>query len=153
MNTLGNLLELYSNGALNIKYEHGCNQAVLGGVDINTEGASIICNKLGWTEFYLHPFEIIEKTAKFIKSFKVNSLHREVLCNIAVEFQNKRSNNYGKTFDRIHLEMNRYFNISILYGMAGNESPYIVYDGIKSIPLKKCRNMKQIVEYIDSLIG
>jgi len=149
--TLGNLLEIYVNGALNISYNKDDVVATLGGVAITDDQARMLCSKFGWTEIYLSPFEIISKTAKFIKSFKTNATNLDALNGVLVEFQNKRSNTHGKTFDRIHVEnRSKYLNHSILYNMDGNGSPYVIYDSFTSVPVKKCRNMKQVVEFINS---
>lgn len=150
--TIGELLELYVNGALNIKYEDEKSKvATLGGVSITLEQADLICKQLGWTEYYrgLSPFEIIDKTAKFIRAFKNNGKYNiQEYKNIQVDFINKASSVYGKTFDRIHIQC-RNFNMSILYNMPGNTSAYVIYDSFTSVPIKKCRNMRQVVEFID----
>ena len=149
MATLGLIRELYKNGALNIKGDKNTGIATLGGVNITEEQAAVIAGQLGWTKYVLHPFDIVEKTAKFIKAFdKFEDL--EVLNDIVVDFQNNRSSVYGKTFDRIHLELPRKFSLSIQYGMPSNESPYVIYDSFTSVPLKRCRNMKQVVEFLNT---
>lgn len=147
--TLGKLLELYVNGALSIKYNKGDCVATIGSVAITEEQGAVLCKQLGWTDYYLHPFEIIDKTSKFIRAFKSGIIEVDKLNTTTVEFRNTRSNVYGKTFDRIHIE-HKEFSMSILYGMAGNESPYVIYDSPSSIPLKRCRNMKQVVEFINT---
>lgn len=151
--TIGELLELYVNGALNIKYEDDKSKvATLGGVSVTLEQADLLCKQLGWAEYYhgLSPFEIIDKTAKFIKAFKTNGkCSIQEYKSVQVDFRNKASSIYGRTFDRIHIEC-RKFNMSILYNMPGNTSAYVIYDSATSVPIKKCRNMKQVVEFIDS---
>lgn len=155
---LGMLLKTQGSGALNIKYEKGKQTAMIGDMVITEQQALAIVRNLGWTENYLHPFEIIEKTNKFARSFKRNIKNEALLEHSTVEFQNKRSSTYGKSFDRIHIEcegsfhdgLSR-FSISILYNMEGNTTPYVVYDSTSSIPIAKCRNLKAVAEFIETL--
>lgn len=148
---LGQLVMMYNQGALNIKHEKGEKTAVMGGVKITEEQAKIIVNQLGWTEYYLHPFEIIDKTAKFIRGIKGVLTDDAMLNNTVIEFQNHRSKTYGKTFDRIHIINNGVFSVSVIYGMEGNSSPYVIYDSFTSVPLQRCRNLKKVAEYLVTL--
>lgn len=151
--TLGQLWELNKGGALSVKHEDNAAMGEVGGVVITAEQAAVICHNLGWDDFYLDPFTIIEKTGKFIRAFK-NSTNFDALHSVTVEFRNTRSNTWGKTFDRIHIENKvgfKSFSYSILYNMEGNSSPYVIYDSFTSVPVKKCRNMKQVVEFINGL--
>ena len=153
--TLGELYQLYGNGVLNVKFEGTDPEyGVLGGVKINKQQASVMCQNFGWTEYVLSPFEIISKTAKFIRAFK-DIENMNALMGLTVTFQNKRSSQYGKTMDRIHIESTSSYdgvNISVIYGMPNNGSSYKIYDGKTSVPLKSGRNMKDVVKYINTLI-
>ena len=143
------LIKTYDNGALSIKYEKDAEDATLGGIRITKEQAENLCKNFGWTEIYLSPFEIIDKTQKFVRALKKNVADDLGTGMIDVTFQNKRSNTYGKTYDRIHFESPKDKGVSVLYGMAGNESPYVIYDSQTSVPVRKCRNLKQVIEYIN----
>ena len=98
--TLGQIRELHLGGALNIKYEKGKSIASIGDMQITLEQATQLTSQLGWVEYVLSPFEIIDKTNKFIRGLK-NNLTREDMWEAQVQFQNKHSTEYGKTFDRI----------------------------------------------------
>lgn len=148
--TLGKLLELYNSGALNVKYdkdEQVPTVGVIGGVRINATQASALCTQMGWLEYVLNPFEVLEKTSKFIKSLKQH-LKNDVYWQGQVTFQNIRSNTYGKTFDRIQIQT-RYGGVSILYNMEHSGGKYVIYNVGGAIPLAKCRNLKQVSEYFN----
>ena len=146
---LGKLIEFQKNGVLNIKYESGSSTATLGGVTIDRDSAVQIVNNLGWTEYVLDPFEIIDKTNKFARGLKSHLKDKILLENTEVIFQNKRGNTYGKTFDRIVFEFPRVFSYSIIYNMENSGGKYVIYEVGKALPLKKCRNLKAVSEFIN----
>lgn len=147
--TLRQLLEMQSSGALNIKYEPCSNIANLGGVQITLDQARMICSQLGWVEYVISPFEIIDKTNKFIRGLK-NHLDREgFLETTLVEFQNKKANTYGKTFDRIVLQ-SKGFSLSILYNMEHSGGKYVIYETGRALPVSKCRNLKAVAQFINT---
>lgn len=145
---LGQLFEMYEAGALNIKYDQNSKVAVLGNMQITEEQAHIICCNLGWEEYALSPFEIIDKTAKFIRSMRANLTNKTIISKYNVSFKNRRSTVYGKTYDRIHLASEN-GGFSIIYNMPGNSAKYVVYDSFTSAPLAKGRNIKQVAEYLN----
>ena len=144
------LFDMYEAGALNIKYEPNSRVAVIGNMQISLEQANTICMNLGWEQYVLSPFEIIDKTAKFVKSMRANLKNETIINNCNVSFKNVRSSVYGKTHDRIHLEGKNGYGISIIYNMPGNSSKYVVYDSLTSTPIAKGRNIKQIAEYLNT---
>lgn len=146
---LNKLIELQKNGALNIQYEPGSNKATLGGIAITKEQAIQIVQNLGWAEYVLHPFEIIDKTNKFARGIKSHLKDKILIENTEVMFQNKRGNTYGKTFDRIVLEFPRVFSYSIIYNMENSGGKYVIYEVGKALPLQKCRNLKAVSEFIN----
>ena len=151
------LLEMYENGALNIKYTKGEETATLGGVTINKEQAHQICQSLGWTEYVLEPFEIIKKTAKFMRGIKGEITSARIMDNTEVAFKNVESSKYyGKTFDRIGMKNTHpfgAFDISIIYNMPNNGARYVVYKAINSFPLAKCSRLNEVGEYIEDTFG
>jgi hypothetical protein len=149
---LSELINVQSSGALNIKYEKGSSVASLGGTQVTMEQAAVIARQLGWNEFYLNAFEILDKTNKFVRGIKSNVANDYIIANTQVEFTNSRSNTYGKTYDRIHMYCPNCFEISVIYGMEGNSSPYVIYDSKTSVPVSKCRNLKKVGEYITTLV-
>lgn len=151
--TLGKLIEAQKNGVFNIKFEPGSATATLGGVQVisNEQAMNLIAN-VGWSEYALDPFEIIDKTNKFARGLKAHLKDDYLLNNTEVRFQNKRANTYGRTFDRIVLECPRRFNISIIYNMENSGGKYVIYEVGRALPLQKCRNLKGVAEYINSLL-
>jgi hypothetical protein len=149
--TLGQLVEMHNSGALNIKFEKEDTVANLAGIQITQEQALVMVRNLGWEDIYLSPFEIIDKTNKFARGIKTGISADGSLKDTIVTFRNTRSNVYGKTFDRIHLLNPRYFEVSVIYGMPGNSSPYVIYDSKTSIPLQRCRNLKKVTEYLNNM--
>ena len=146
---LKQLLTAYENGALSIKYEPGSNVAELGGVKITIEQAQRLClQNFGWIEFRLSPFEIIEKTAKFVRAMKTNLKNEDIWEYATVQFQNKRDTEYGRTFDRIVISYGKYFSYTIIYNMKSAGGSYVLYRTGDATPIKKLRNLKQVIQFI-----
>lgn len=150
---LKQLLDIYLHGALNIKYEPDSSVASIGDTQLNVQQAQAMCANLGWESAVLGPFEIIDKTKKFMKALKCNMKQAVIWQTAMISFDNKASNVYGKTFDRIHMVCPRQFEISILYKMPGNTSSYVIYNSLTSVPIGKCKSMKQVAEFIDTLVS
>lgn len=152
MVSLSFLLEAYNNGALKIEYDPGASKGVLGGVaEINIEQAhDFVKDKLGWTQYVLSPFEIIDKTSKFVKSIKTNLKDEYILNNAQVTFLNKKDTDYGRTFDRIEIKCCGRFHYTILYNMKSAGASYVLYEKGNAIPKKKFRNLKQVMLYLQS---
>ena len=146
------LLEAYNNNALKIDYEAGASRAIIGGVaDIDLIQADVfVRDKLGWTEYRLSPFEIIDKTQKFVRAIKTHIKDEYILNNTSISFKNKPDSEYGRTFDRIELLCPRYFHFSIIYNMKSAGASYVLYETGNAIPKKKFRNLKQVMQYLDS---
>ena len=148
--TLKELLMAYDNGALSIKYEKGHPFAELGGIKITEQQAAQLCtNNFGWIEYRLHPFEIIEKTQKFMRSVKSNLKDPNFWEYGTVQFQNKRDTDYGRTFDRIVIACGN-LSYTILYNMKSAGGTYVLYRTGDATPVKKLRNLKQVVQFIES---
>lgn len=149
---LKQLLNLYVHGALNIKYEPNKPLAYIGETQLNSDMARTMCMNLGWNDFALNPFEIIDKTKKFMAALKKNMVNQYIWDNAYIYFENKSSSEYGKTFDRIHIACGKAFEISILYKMPGNTSTYVIFNSFTSVPVQKCKSLKQVGEYINTLV-
>ena len=150
---LKKLLTAYVNGALTIKYEKGSNVGNLGGTNITLEQAHKLCQEhFGWIEYRLSPFEIIEKTSKFMRSLKTNLKNQEVWDTAVVEFQNRPDSEYNKTFDRIVITCPRLFQYTIIYNMKNAGGVYVLYMTGQAVPVSKLRNLKQVIEYIQNSI-
>lgn len=149
--TLGQLYELYDNGVFNVKMNESKTAALVGGVQLLPEQAHDLCARIGWTGYVLSPFEILDKTNKFIRGIKSTVKDKKILCDTVVTFTNVRSSVYGRTHDRIHLESSD-FSVSIIYNMSTNTSKYVIYDSHTSVPLCKCKNLKKVGEYISTLV-
>lgn len=152
MVALSFLLEAYNNGALKVEFEKGASVAIMGGVaEIGLEQAhDFVQNKLGWTQYVLSPFEIIDKTHKFVKSIKTNVKDEYILNNTQLTFFNKRDTEYGRTFDRIELQCFNRFHYVIIYNMKSAGASYVLYEKGRAIPKKKFRNLKQLLLYLQS---
>lgn len=149
---LKKLAEMHTHGVLNIKYENDNPLAFIGDSQVNRQQAAIMCQNLGWDSFVLNPFEIIDKTKKFTAALKRSMTNQYIWENALISFDNKASNEYGKTFDRIHISCSKNFEISILYKMPGNSSTYVIYNSYTSVPIAKFKSMKQVAEYINTLV-
>lgn len=143
------LLNIYNNGVMNITYEKCSNVASIGGTDFSIEQVGVIIQQLGWIEWKLSPFEILDKTKKFTKSVKSNITDIDILNNTEIAFQNIQSMSYGKTFDRITLCWPRHFEYIIIYNMEGAGAVYCIYERNKAIPVAKCRTLKNVMEFIN----
>lgn len=151
MTTVKDLLTALANKALDITFEKGKDTAELGGVTITSEQADFLCkNQFGWIQFALSPFEIIDKTEKFAKALK-RELHDEyILENTEVTFINKKDTEHGRTFDRITLKCKHKFAYTIIYNMKSAGGAYVLYNTGNAIPVKKFKNMKQLMTYIQA---
>ena len=147
---LRQLFDMYESGALNIKYEVGSNTAIMGNMQITLEQAHTICMNLGWEKYVLSPFEIIDKTAKFVKSMRTSLVNESIINNCDIKFKNVRSSTYGKTHDRIHFTGVNGYGMSIIYNMPGNSSKYVLYESLTATPIAKGRTLKQIAEYMNT---
>jgi len=147
---LKNLLDMQLNGVLNIKYNKGDTVANLGGVAITLEQGATICGQLGWVEYRLSPFEIIEKTNKFVKSLKTYMTRADIWEGADISFQNIASMSYGKTFDRIMLNCPGVCNLTIIYNMENSGAKYCVYETGRALPVCKCANLKKVSEFINT---
>lgn len=149
------LLEMYELGALKVTGVNNVDIATVGGVTVTKEQADEICKSIGWTDYVLSPFKIIDKTAKFMKTFSKeidSSVTKEYM---EIEFRNVAANDMsGRTFDRIHLTCAhplKGFEVSIIYNMPRNTAKYVVYRTSNSFPLFKASGLAAIGEYINTL--
>lgn len=143
---------MHAHGVLNIKYERDNPLATIGDSQLVASQAAVMCKNIGWDSFVLSPFEIIDKTKKFMAGLKRSMTNQYIWDNALISFDNKASNEYGKTFDRIHISCSKNFEISILYKMPGNSSTYVIYNSYTSVPIAKFKSMKQVAEYINTLV-
>ena len=149
---LGTLIEMYNSGALNIEFSEDMKKANIGEIAISYEQAETMCRKLGWSEWQLHPYVIIDKTRKFLKGIKNHIDGKIMLEQSEISFKNKETRNYGKTCDRIHVCNPKLpYEFSIIYNMPDTPAKYTVYKSSNSIPIAKCRTAKQVGEYLNSL--
>lgn len=148
---LDKLNELYDNDLLNIQYTKGDRtMASLIGRQLSYQQAEAMCQQIGWTKYRLSAFEIIEKTNKFMKSFRNNTKGKEFWQDrkIELEFENLPGVEYNKTVDRIIIKMYKVTYI-IIYGDKRAGGTYTVYKNMSSVPFAKCRSIKQVVEAIE----
>ena len=150
--TLGKLIELQSNGVLNIKYDKDTNTASLGGVVISNEQAEKLCEQFGWKEHHLNAFETIDKTNKLATALKKSAIGKEwsdeMLNTTNIELQNIRSITYGKTYDRIVLDKADAYRYTIIHGMENIGAAYVLYRDGNTTPVFKGRNLGKVAEYI-----
>lgn len=150
--TLSELRIAYVNKAMNVVYSEKSNMGELGGVMITNEQAKTIAGHFGWLRISQSGFQIIEKTAKFIRAMK-NSLKREdIWNNTIVTFENHRIAGEMKYYDRIKLVYPGRFDLTLTYGMPGTGAAYALYDKSRDIarPVVTARYIKQICEYLDN---
>lgn len=153
---LNQLVEFSKAGLLKIKYTKGESVAVLNNkMKLSVEDATRLCTNFGWVEYVLSPFEIIDKTARFIRGFKKEICDTEPIIaqNISLEFHNKYTGVMDGTFDRIIVAYRNNPVYAINYGMPGSGAAYVIYNLSTSVPLRRCRNLKQVALELVGLIG
>lgn len=143
MVTLKQLIEFQKNGLFNIKINPDGMTADLNGMVITMEQAVPLVSKMGWIEYKLSPFEIISKTGKFTRGLK-GVIPADIAQEMCIELQNRYTGDQNKTFDRIHIVYRRELDVAINYNMPGSAAVYVIYNTQTSVPLKKCRNLKQV---------
>lgn len=145
------LLSALANKALDITFENGKITADLGGVEITEEQAHFLCKEqLGWGTYVLSPFEIIDKTEKFTKALKRELKDDYIIENTVVTFMNKKDTEYGRTFDRITFDCKHKFKYTVIYNMKSAGGAYVLYNTGNAIPVKKFKNMKQLLVYLQA---
>jgi hypothetical protein len=151
--TLGQLMELHMNGALNAKIEEGSDVGTLGGVQLTYEQAQQICATIGWTEYVLSPFEVIKKTNNLMAAIKksplMDSWSEGFMKNVQIEMQNKRGRTYGRTFDRFvfYTPDTAY---TLIHGMENAGGQYVIFEKPSAIPFAKCRTIGKALEALAS---
>lgn len=106
---------------------------------------------LGWERYDAKPWEIIEKTNKFIRGIK-SVLVDEAIVDTDVTFRNFRRTNTERYYDRIKM-ISPDYDITIMYGMPGLGGAYAIFDSSDGFrqPQYSCRSLKQVAEYINSM--
>lgn len=146
---LNTLREMQKTGALKVEHDSNTSIGSVGGVQVDMEQARNLAEQIGWVEMHLNPFELIEKTNKFMKPL-IKNLERPDIWELGdIQFQNRRSNTYGKTFDRIVISSSN-CSYTIVYGMENNGGKYVVYETGRALPIAKCRNVKAVAEYLNN---
>jgi len=148
----GKLYEMYENGALNIDMSEDEKSGSIGGMPITEEHAKKLCEIIGWTEYRLSPFKMIEKTKKFMSALNRAGLFREIgadkLGKTDITFINRPDVDYGKTFDRILIKFPKK-GYTVVYGMKNAGATYVVFEtGGTGTPLSKSKNLKGVAEYL-----
>lgn len=146
---LSKLIEYQSSGALKISYDKTTGTIKLGGTPITSDVCAEIAHSLGWERFDAKPWEIIDKTDKFIKSLRKN-LCDEAMAGADISFRNFRRMNTESYYDRIKL-ISPNLDVTILYHMPGLGGTYAVFtphDGFRQ-PQFACRTMKQMCDYLN----
>lgn len=125
----------------------------IGGVAVTPEQCMAMASTLGWVSYDKKPWEVIDKTNRFIRSIRNYVDNEGVINGTTVTFMNRRLTNTMKYFDRIKM-VNPEFDITILYGMPGTGGAYAVYDDSDGFrqPVFNCRSVKQLAEYLNDLV-
>lgn len=148
---LKELMQVQQSGALVVGEANNA-QAVIGGALLTTEQCAFLVQKLGWTTYDKRPWEIIDKTNKFIKGLAKHLTNMDLLEGTTITFMNRRISNTLKYFDRIKIEGGNGWNLTILYGMPGAGGTYALYDGTDNNrkPVATARSLKQLIEVINT---
>lgn len=147
--TLEKLIELHNNGALAVKEDDGV--VSVAGMELSDEQINTFAENLGWEKYAVSAVEAVQKISKFISPFKGAGIDLDIAKETEVTFQNFKANTYGKTYDRILLTRPRYFKLTIIHGMENIGGAYVIYETSgSSIPLAKCKNIKQVVAFINA---
>ena len=151
---LGQLLELHECGAINVDNKSNENIAVVGGMELSNEQCKAVAANIGWLNYDKPAYVIIDKTNKFMRGLRHNIAKIDRIEKAQVTFQNMRRQNTEKYIDRIKIVCDGKLDLTILYGMPGVGGAYGIYSSINNFsqPVFGCRNLKQVGEYIDSII-
>lgn len=148
---LSKLIEFQSSGAMKTQYDKVTGVIKLGGTPVSEEQCKNIVTMLGWERYDAKPWEIIEKTNKFIRGIK-SVLVDEAIVDTDVTFRNFRRTNTERYYDRIKM-ISPDYDITIMYGMPGLGGAYAIFDSSDGFrqPQYSCRSIKQVAEYINSM--
>lgn len=148
------LVKLNEAKTLKVKRDDVSGVISVGGVVVSPEESIRLLEGLGWLEYDLDPLEILNKTDKFASSIKRYIKDENILSKTEVTFQNRRITNTMQYFDRIKLICPGKFDLTILYGMPGTGCKYAVYSSKNyfRIPVQRCKSLKEVCEYINSII-
>ena len=143
------LVEYQTSGALKVSYDATTGIIKLGGTPVTREICSNIVTGLGWERYDAKPWEIIDKTDKFIKSMS-KYLCEQAMVGLDVTFRNFRRSNTESYYDRIKL-ISPYMNFTVLYHMPGLGGTYAIFTPKDNFqrPDYACRSVKQLCEYIN----
>lgn len=152
MEKISKLRDMAEAGLMNISYdeEESKEKAVLMNTEIDLSTARSICSDLGWTRMYLSPFEIISKTGKFIKGLKNNIADEYFWDKGKIEWENYRISNSMSSYDRIHLCVEKRFDLTITFHMPHSGGTYTVYDrdSVSVMPVNQSANMRSLCRFI-----
>lgn len=151
---LGQLLEMHKCGALDVDKSSDRNVAIIGGMELTDEQCRIYASNLGWLKYDKYAYEVIDKTNKFIRGLKNHIKGIDSIGHSIITFENTRMQGTEKYFDRIKLICPGVFDLTILYRMPGIGGVYGIYSSENSFkhPVYSCRSLRQVGEYISSLI-
>ena len=145
---LNQLYETQRSGALNIKYdENNMSIGYIADTSITKEQAEKMCRSLGWTEIALHPFKLIEKTNKVVRTLNNNIDIPFRYANVT--FRNIQSVEYGKTFDIIILDFTYKGTYTIVYNQPHAGAKCLLYGPGSSAPIGKYKTVKRSCEEIN----
>jgi hypothetical protein len=143
------LLEAAKNGIFDVKISEDGTKGSIGDSILTLDQADKLVRNYGWLEYVLSPFEIMRKTDKFVKSLDKYMNKQGFWNNVDITFQNRHSQSYKRTFDRICLITHK-CTLAILYNMENVSGKYVIYnmDSLSS-PIAKCRNIKAVAEFLN----
>lgn len=147
MYTIRKLITMYEHGVFNIEISEDGKSAKIGNRPITTQEAEVLCKSFGWESWRMSPYEIIDKTRKFIKGIK-NHIVNDSALDTYVDFKNNYTRIHGKYCDRIHLSNNHGVEKSVIYNMPDNRWRYTVFER-NSIPSCGFMTLKKLAEYIN----
>ena len=146
---LKELINLHKIGVMKVtKDDNG--QVLVGGTSITSDECRIILSKIGWVRYNTSPFEILNKTDKFISSISKYLKDEYIINNTVVALENTRKTGTMSYFDRIKMICNNRFDITLLRGMGGVGGTYGIYSSTNNFtkPVYSCRSLKQVAEWI-----
>lgn len=148
MNTIRKLIELYDNGVFDIEISEDKKTAKIGGRNITIQEAETLCRKFGWESWKMSPYDIIDKTRKFVRGIK-NHITKDSALDAFVDFKNNYTSVHNKFCDRIHFSNSSGLEKSVIYNMPGNRWKYTVFEK-NSNPSCGFTTLKRLAEYINN---
>ena len=153
MTSLRKLRALYENKMLDVKQDENSEKFKVAGELLTEAQLERMLTDIGWMEHAVSTDEAVGITKSYMNAFKKSMTNEDFWNNLELTFQNKKDSEYGRTFDRVVIKYPRKFSYTLIKGMKSAGGAYVLYNTGDATCIKKCRTMKQVIEYIETQRG